>query len=172
MSSKNRIADVRKMRGLSQAKLAKMLGVAQNTVSNWENGAREPDNENLKKLAQALGCTVDYLLCLDTASSDFPPDNPKIPSNLLQHQITPAQLIQAIKNDPDTLKLLLIATAKALESELEEGEEIVKGIGVLYPPFSGSNQIVAKVDFTKQDSDAEEPSEGKEAPNGFIQEID
>lgn len=62
MASENRIAEMRKIRGLSQAKLAKLLGVAQNTVSNWENGSREPDNETLKKLAFHLGCTVDYLL--------------------------------------------------------------------------------------------------------------
>lgn len=159
MPSKNRIADMRKIRGLSQAKLAKMLGVAQNTVSNWENGAREPDNENLKKLAQVLGCTVDYLLCLDTFGPELSPDKPKISSTLSQQKMTHAQLIQALKNDPDFMKRVITAVAKTLESELEEGEEIVKGIGVIYPPSSDPNPIVTKIDFREQDSDTGESPE-------------
>ena len=45
---KNRIAEIRKIRNYSQAQLAKMLGVAQNTVINWEQGKREPDYLTLK----------------------------------------------------------------------------------------------------------------------------
>ena len=62
VEQKNRIAELRKMHGYSQARLAKLIGVAQNTISNWEQGKREPDYTSLKKLAYYLDCTVDYLL--------------------------------------------------------------------------------------------------------------
>ena len=39
----NRIAALRKERDLSQKELGAIIGVAQNTVCNWENGKREPD---------------------------------------------------------------------------------------------------------------------------------
>lgn len=62
MNKKNRIAELRKAHGFSQSRLAKMMGVAQNTISNWEQGTRTPDYVSLKKLAYYLDCTVDYLM--------------------------------------------------------------------------------------------------------------
>ena len=58
----NKIAELRKSRGLSQLALGRQVGAAQNSVSNWENGAREPDNATLLKLASFFDVTVDYLL--------------------------------------------------------------------------------------------------------------
>ena len=58
----NRIADLRKKAGYSQATLGKHIGRAQNTICNWENGNREPDNESLIQLAQLFNVSIDYLL--------------------------------------------------------------------------------------------------------------
>ena len=58
----NRIAQLRKEHGYSQAHLAKLIGVAQNTISNWEQKKREPSQAELKKLAYHLDCSVDYLI--------------------------------------------------------------------------------------------------------------
>lgn len=48
--------------GISQAELARRLGVSPGAVGNWESGTRLPDAEMLSRIADALGCTVDYLL--------------------------------------------------------------------------------------------------------------
>ena len=107
MASENRIAEMRKIRGLSQAKLAKLLGVAQNTVSNWENGSREPDNKTLKKLAFHLGCTVDYLLGADylygpaTFSFIGPPPPPKT------EEEKNAEFFEALSNNRELLRRFL-----------------------------------------------------------------
>lgn len=61
----NRIALLRKERKLSQKELGIAVGVAQNTVCNWENGNREPDHEALKKMASFFDCSIDYLLGQD-----------------------------------------------------------------------------------------------------------
>jgi transcriptional regulator with XRE-family HTH domain len=53
---------LRKEKRLSQADLAQIFNVAQNTVSNWENGEREPDNITLVRLAEYFGVSTDYLL--------------------------------------------------------------------------------------------------------------
>lgn len=58
----NRIALLRKNRKMSQKELGTVVGVAQNTVCNWENGNREPDHEALKKMAVFFDCSIDYLL--------------------------------------------------------------------------------------------------------------
>lgn len=49
-------------KGYSQTELSKLLNVSQNTISQWESGARKPDIITLKKLAYILGCTTDELL--------------------------------------------------------------------------------------------------------------
>lgn len=62
----NRISEIRKERKLTQKELGRLIGAAQNTICNWENGKREPDQEALAKMSKLFGVTVDYLLGLDT----------------------------------------------------------------------------------------------------------
>jgi len=56
------IREARKVKGLSQDQLAKMIGVTQGAVAQWENGLTHPSFEILPKLAAALGVTVDELI--------------------------------------------------------------------------------------------------------------
>lgn len=48
--------------GLSQEQLALEIGVFQSTVSAWEQGKSKPQPKNLKKIAEACGCTVKEIL--------------------------------------------------------------------------------------------------------------
>jgi transcriptional regulator with XRE-family HTH domain len=48
--------------GLSQEQLALEIGVFQSTVSAWEQDKSKPQPKNLKKIAEACGCTVADLL--------------------------------------------------------------------------------------------------------------
>jgi transcriptional regulator with XRE-family HTH domain len=52
---------LRKDRGLSQAQLAELAGVEQGTVSKIEVGSRRGDPETLRKIAAALGVSVEEL---------------------------------------------------------------------------------------------------------------
>lgn len=53
---------LRKERGLKLKQLGEIIGVAESTVSLYEQGKREPDNATLKKLADYFEVSVDYLL--------------------------------------------------------------------------------------------------------------
>jgi len=57
----NRIKLTRLVRERSQKEIALTVGVAQPTVSAWENGKKSPSLENLKKLAQIYDVSMDYL---------------------------------------------------------------------------------------------------------------
>lgn len=57
-----RLKELRIKHGLSQIELAKKFNVAQNTVSNWENGSRQADYETLNNLANLFNVSVDYIL--------------------------------------------------------------------------------------------------------------
>ena len=48
--------------GLSQERLAELVGVSRQAVSKWEVGDAMPDTDRLLPLARALGITVDELL--------------------------------------------------------------------------------------------------------------
>lgn len=58
----NRIRTLREEKNISQKDLGKMLNVAQNTISNWEKGLREPDNKTLVRLSKIFECSTDYIL--------------------------------------------------------------------------------------------------------------
>ena len=47
--------------GLSQEQLAAIIGVRKATISRYENGTREPRNEQLKTIAKALKVSAAYL---------------------------------------------------------------------------------------------------------------
>lgn len=58
----NMIRELRKKAGLTQASLARELGVKRETVAQWERGENKPRAATLLKLADYFHCTVDSLL--------------------------------------------------------------------------------------------------------------
>ncbi len=60
------ITKARIKKGISQADLARRIGVTHGVVSRWEAGTRRPSIDNLVVLAAALGTTFGTLTaCLD-----------------------------------------------------------------------------------------------------------
>lgn len=49
------LRNVRKEKALTQRELAERMSVVTSTISNWENGWRQPSFSELKRLAEALG---------------------------------------------------------------------------------------------------------------------
>ena len=57
-----RLRAARELRELSQGRLASRAKLQASAVSHFETGARKPSFDNLRKLADALEVTTDYLL--------------------------------------------------------------------------------------------------------------
>ena len=57
-----RLKEARKAARMTQAEVAKILGVNQNTYSYWETGKTKIDNVSLSKLAEIFNVSIDYLL--------------------------------------------------------------------------------------------------------------
>lgn len=57
-----RLTEVRSLANLSQAELAKKVGVSSSLISHWEKGTRVPSPAQLLELARNLGVALDYLL--------------------------------------------------------------------------------------------------------------
>ena len=48
--------------GVSAYKVSKATGVTQSTLSDWKRGRSTPKSENMKKLADYFGVSIDYLM--------------------------------------------------------------------------------------------------------------
>ncbi len=57
-----RIESARMRAGLSQAQLARRMGIERQSVQQWENGETAPRQSRLTKLAQVLGVNAQWLL--------------------------------------------------------------------------------------------------------------
>ncbi len=57
-----RLKELRKLKKISQLKLAMDLNMNQNTISRYETGEREPGINELIKIADYFNVSLDYLL--------------------------------------------------------------------------------------------------------------
>lgn len=58
----NRIKELRQENDILQSDLAKRLKVGQATISNWETGRYEPDQDALREMSKIFGVSIDYIL--------------------------------------------------------------------------------------------------------------
>ena len=57
-----RLKKAREVRGLGQPDVARRSGIQASAISHFETGKRKPSFDNLRRLAQALDVTTDFLI--------------------------------------------------------------------------------------------------------------
>lgn len=62
MTTGEKLAALRKKKGITQEQLAELLQVSRQSVSRWEMDVAFPETEKLIKLARLLECSIDFLL--------------------------------------------------------------------------------------------------------------
>ena len=67
-----RIKELRELNFIKQSEIAKILGVAQNSYSNYENGGRTIPYDALIRLADYYNVSVDYLLGITDSIDCYP----------------------------------------------------------------------------------------------------
>lgn len=60
-SPARRLRETRERRGLTQAKLAALMGVTRPLIAQWETSFRHPSIETLQRLAKVLGVSYEWL---------------------------------------------------------------------------------------------------------------
>lgn len=57
-----RIAELRKEKGMTQAKLATVINISEKAISKWESAGSCPDIDVLIKLSDFFGVSLDYII--------------------------------------------------------------------------------------------------------------
>lgn len=69
-----KIKEYRKLRNLTQKELGEKIGVKHNTISGYENGTNEPEQDLLFKIASALEISINDLFPpTKYSNNDLPP---------------------------------------------------------------------------------------------------
>lgn len=62
MSLEEKLVLLRKQKGLSQMYVAEQMEISRQAISRWEVGTALPSTDNLRKLAELYGVSIDVLL--------------------------------------------------------------------------------------------------------------
>lgn len=89
----NQIRELRRRDSMTQAQLAKCLGVSTGAVGLWETDKREPDISTILKMAKIFEVSTDYLLGNKIANCIVVSRNGKI----RQHELSDENLL-AVEN--------------------------------------------------------------------------
>lgn len=103
----SRIRDARRMAGLSQGQVAKMLGLQRPSVTEMESGNRAVAAEEIAKLAEIFEVSAAWLLGEGSAQLDAHDD---------RLQLAARELQKLKKNDLDRL-LSILASMRGQESK-------------------------------------------------------
>lgn len=95
-----------KKNGVTAYKVSKETGVTQSTLSDWKRGRSTPKTDNMKKIADYFGVSIDYLM---TGKDSTPEENPID--------------LDYAKNE--TERKLLVLCRKANDVSEEEREDII-----------------------------------------------
>jgi len=112
MDFASRLRELRNMKGLSQAELAKKLGVSKSRISMYELGERQPDFETLELISDYFNVNLDYLLGKEDVST---------------YIITPEQkeIVDAVFADDDLMFLLRKAMNNNYKKRLRKMMELM-----------------------------------------------
>lgn len=136
MSLGSRLKNEREKRNWSQLHVAKIVGITNAVLSNYERDVRDPDTSTLKKLADLYEVTTDFLISGTTnvfvagKDIDLTPEEFKVFEELKRHPI----LFHDLAKDPEKKikELIKLQKAKNLFLDNEDEEENSKnGFGDL-----------------------------------------
>lgn len=121
----DRLAELRKIHGMTQRDLAKELHCSSGAVGFWETGERTPTTDTLLQIADLFNVSVDYLLGKDS-TPPIPPWVSRLPPGMqdfLQKEIeTGSPYLNLLRNaklsglPPASIEKVIQALAASQES--------------------------------------------------------
>ncbi|AYG02055.1 XRE family transcriptional regulator [Lactococcus allomyrinae] len=124
MDIQKRLKEIRLERGLTQKELANKIGKSYQIYQTWENGSRNPKEDNLRQLADALEVSYEYL-----TDTEILPIYQKLSSDKKKKTIIYAESQLELQKEDNKI----IQFKKSLISyEVEEEQALSAGRGLSY----------------------------------------
>lgn len=103
-----KIKTLREKKLLTRGKFADALGIKYSTLSNYENGVRQPDFDTLKLIARFFSVSIDYLL-EDANENRITSDNEnlKMVDNIEQREEIKLLIAEGSKVSSEDLKMVI-----------------------------------------------------------------
>lgn len=153
-----RIGRAREQAGLSQVEAANAAGAGRTTFARWERDEAVPRGRSLRRLAEALGTTYEWLR---DGGAERPPQAVAVPTAHVEASVQ-AQGVHT--GYPAALERLRRATA-AVQGALVELEALAAGISPAAAEAAGrAVQGVAVADLLRRTADALEHRSPPGAP--------
>ncbi|WP_368490794.1 helix-turn-helix domain-containing protein [Clostridium sp. BJN0013] len=121
----NRIRILREEKSISQLELAKILNIANTTLSQYESGKRIPSDSIKKKIADYFNVSIDYLLGRTDVKNSY--DSADKITESLNDDPELAQFWDSLK-DREDLKLLFKQTRAMPPNDIKKIIRIIKAI--------------------------------------------
>lgn len=128
---------IRKQKGLSMKALGDIIGVAESTISLYETGKRQPDNDTLIKLANTLNVSTDYLLGLDSNLSSLRESQSfgtkinvvgkvpaGVPTEAIEYIVDEVEISEKLASDSHTYFALMV-TGDSMYPEYMDGDIVI-----------------------------------------------
>lgn len=95
MEFHERVKKLRLERKVSQAEMARVLGIAQSVYARYETGDRKPSYETLVSLAAYFGVSTDYLL---GKSDQLRPGEAAAASSSVAYEDLPPEVLEKLES--------------------------------------------------------------------------
>ena len=118
----NRLLQYRKENNLSQEELAEKIGVSRQAVSKWERAEASPDTDNLIRLAEIYGVSLDEMLTGKKTQAEPEPEPQPEPQ-------TDESNTGSFEPDPDTnyTQYDKVSFKKGIHVESKDGDKVHVG---------------------------------------------
>ena len=100
----DRFIEIAQRKGMTPYKIHKLTGISQSTFTAWKQGISTPKHEKLKKIADCLGVSVDYLM-----TGEEKEKTPPVGEVLTEGEQMILKLYRSISNDRQPMAIKLMA---------------------------------------------------------------
>lgn len=114
----DRLAGAREQSGMTQAELAKRLGVKLATLKSWEDDFNEPRANKLQMLAGILNVSLSWILTGEGDGIDAPDDASGVPSDVQELLLEIRDIRAQLARSSDRLGRLEKALRVRLQDDL------------------------------------------------------
>lgn len=121
----NRIRELRKQHKMTMKQLGQVVGLAESTISQYETGKRQPDNETLLRLGEFFDVSVEYLLGMPKRDPTITVQDESGAPVVLDDETL--EYIDSLRSRPE-MKMLFSVSKNATKEDIIKAVRIIEAL--------------------------------------------